>query len=71
MCNVKLGPKFGLIVIVTVLLTVVSTYFVQNFNDEKDKEGRKRLIMTEMEVTTQQTHFHTEPIINVTAIPTC
>ena len=69
MCNVKLGPKIGLVVKVTVLLTVVSIWSVKTFNDEKNKEGHKRLITTEMEVTTEQTHFHTEPIINVTALP--
>ena len=69
MCNVKLGPKIGLVVIVTVLLTVVSIWSVKTFNDKKNKEGHKRLITTDMEVTTEQTHRHTEPIINVTAIP--
>ena len=68
MCNVKLGPKLSLVVLATVLLTVVAIYFVQTFNDKKDREGQKRLITTNMVVTTEQTHSHTEPINNVTAI---
>ena len=56
------------LVVIVVLLTVVTIYFVQTSNDKQDKEGQKRLITTGMVVTTEQTHSHTEPIINVTAI---
>ena len=69
MCNVKFGPKLGLVLLVTVVLTVVAIYFLLTFNDKRDIEGQERLITTDIVVTTEHTHSHTEPSINVTAIP--
>ena len=67
MNNTQKISKMCKLVVIVVLLTVVAIYFFQTSNDKKDKEGQKRLITTGMVVTTEQTHSHTEPIINVTA----